>query len=76
MIIIGPNATFGKLFNTTKNGSETLLKKSDHHKSIAITVPINTPSKNPISVSSQVTHRCINSLFSDKFIKVFKILLG
>lgn len=47
IIIIGPNATLGKLLSTTKNGSATLLKKLDHHRSIAIIVPISTPKEKP-----------------------------
>ena len=55
IIITGPNATFGKLFNITKYGSATLLRKSDHQGNIAIIIPIPVPSKNPIRVSWQVT---------------------
>lgn len=76
MIIIGPNATFGRLFKTTKNGSETFDKKSDHHKMIAIIMPKKVPSKNPIKVSYTVTPICFIKSFDDKFIKVFRILLG
>ena len=66
----------GKLFSITKYGSETLLKKLDHQRIIAITMPIPVPSKKPISVSLQVTLMCISKSLEDKFIKVFKILLG
>ena len=66
----------GKLFSITKYGSETLLRKLDHQRIIAITIPIPVPSKKPISVSLQVTLMCINKSLEDKFIKVFKILLG
>ena len=38
IIITGPKATFGKLFNITKYGSATFDKKSDHHKIIAIKI--------------------------------------
>lgn len=69
-------ATFGKLFKTTKYGSETLLKKYDHQRIIAIIIPMPVPSKKPINVSMHVTLMCINKLLEDKFIKVCKILLG
>ena len=36
IIIIGPKATLGKLFNTTKKGSDTLDAKGNHHKMIEI----------------------------------------
>ena len=42
-IIIGPNATFGRLFRITKYGSATFEMKSDHHKMLASRVPINVP---------------------------------
>jgi len=45
------NATFGKLFKTTKYGSVTLDKKSNHHSKIAIKIPSNVPKKKPITVS-------------------------
>ncbi len=47
MIIIGPNATFGKLFNITKNGSKTFDKNLDSHKIIATKKPSRVPDKNP-----------------------------
>ena len=50
MIIIGPKATFGKLFNTTKNGSATFAKNFDHHSIIAIPTPNIVPSPNPMTV--------------------------
>ena len=48
----------------------------DHHNIIAITAPKNVPSKKPIRVSMQVTLRCSNKLFCDKFKNVFTILEG
>ena len=51
MIIIGPNATFGKLFNTTKYGSATLAKNFDHQRIIAIPTPKIVPNPNPTIVS-------------------------
>ena len=39
IIIIGPNATLGKLFNITKYGSATLAKNFDHQRTIAIPTP-------------------------------------
>ena len=47
MIIIGPNATFGKLFNITKNGSKTFDKNLDSHKTIATKKPSRVPDKKP-----------------------------
>ena len=43
IIIIGPRATFGKLFNTTKNGSKTLDKNFDNHKIIENNIPREVP---------------------------------
>ncbi len=62
IIITGPNAILGKLFNTTKNGSETLDKNLDHHRIIAITIPKIVPDTNPIIVSKHVTPKCSNKL--------------
>lgn len=55
LLLQARKATFGKLFKTTKYGSETLLKKLDHQRIIAITIPIPVPNKNPIKVSLHVT---------------------
>ena len=76
IIIIGPNATLGKLFNITKYGSETLLINLDHHNIIAIMHPITVPKENPIIVSYTVTFICSNKLFEEKFANVSTILLG
>ena len=51
IIITGPKAILGKLFKTTKNGSDTLEIKFDHHKIMAIKEPNIVPSKKPIIVS-------------------------
>ena len=51
IIIIGPNATLGKLLSTTKNGSETFAKNFYHHNIIAITTPNIVPNPNPTIVS-------------------------
>lgn len=69
-------ATFGKLFNTTKKGSETFAKNFDHHNIIAIPTPIIVPNPNPTIVSYIVTLMCFNKSFDAKFINVFNILLG
>lgn len=63
MIITGPNATLGKLFNTTKNGSATFAKNFDHHKMIATITPNTAPDTKPTMVSKQVTPKCSNKLF-------------
>ena len=46
-MIIGPRATFGKLFSTTKKGSDTFDKNLESHKIIAIKIPMKVPDKNP-----------------------------
>ena len=76
IIIIGPRAILGRLFNTTKNGSNIFDKKSDHHKNMATIIPSIAPDENPIIVSKQVTPKCFNNPFEDKFINVFHILDG
>lgn len=63
IIITGPKAILGKLFNTTKNGSETLDKNLDHHSIIAIIIPKIVPDTKPIIVSKHVTPTCSNRLF-------------
>lgn len=75
-MIIGPSATLGKLFNTTKNGSDTFAKNLDHHKIIAIATPINVPSPNPTIVSYTVTFTCFSKSFDVKCVNVLHILLG
>ena len=62
-MITGPNAIFGRLFKTTKNGSATFDKNFDHHKIIATITPRIAPDTNPIIVSKHVTPRCSNKLF-------------
>lgn len=66
----------GKLFSTTKNGSDTFDKNLDHHSIIAIIAPKKVPNKKPIIVSIQVTLICSNKLFCDKFKNVFSIREG
>ena len=51
LIITGPNAILGKLFNTTKNGSDTFDRNFDHHNIMAIITPNIAPDKNPTIVS-------------------------
>ena len=70
------NATLGKLFNTTKYGSKTFDKNSDHHKIIATIIPIKVPSKKPTTVSYTVTPICFPKSFAPRCINVLKILLG
>ena len=43
IIIIGPRATFGRLFNTVRYGSNTLAKNLNRQRRVAINIPINTP---------------------------------
>ena len=66
----------GKLFNTTKNGSDTFDINGDHHKIIAIINPNITPIENPSNVSIIVIFKCSNKLFDVKFKNVFNILDG
>lgn len=47
IIIIGPRATFGRLFNTTKNGSKTFDKNFDNHKIIEKQIPRSVPNVKP-----------------------------
>ena len=51
IIMIGPNATLGKLFNIVKYGSTTLAINLFHHKIVAIPNPINVPNIKLINVS-------------------------
>lgn len=76
IIITGPNAILGKLFNTTKNGSETFDINGDHHKIIEIIIPNITPIEKPNNVSIIVILRCSSKLFDVKLKKVFNILDG
>lgn len=76
LLLLVRNATFGRLFNTTKYGSITLDKKFDHHNAIAIVIPKIVPNKNPITVSYTVTPTCINNLLSVRCKNVDTILLG
>jgi len=61
-IKIGPNATFGIAFKTTKYGSSMFERRSDHHKSAAIKTPKTVPIINPSTVSNNVTARLLNRL--------------
>lgn len=51
IIIIGPIATFGRLFIIVKYGSITLYRKSFHHSIMAIIIPSIVPKENDIIVS-------------------------
>ena len=73
IIITGPNATLGKLFNTTRNGSDTFDMNGDHHSIIAIITPINVPKVNPANVSVSVIFRCSSKSLFDRFMNVFII---
>ena len=76
IIITGPKAILGRLFNTTKNGSDTFDKNLEDHKIIAIIIPKAVPDRNPTIVSYTVTPKCSNKSFCDKFMNVFSILEG
>ena len=51
LLLLVRSAILGKLFNTTKNGSDTFDKNLDHHSIIAIITPRIAPNKNPTIVS-------------------------
>ena len=70
------SATLGKLFNITKNGSDTFDKNLDHHNRIAISTPKITPDTKPIKVSANVIPRCFKRSLDDKFKKVSNIWEG
>ena len=63
IIIIGPKATFGKLFSMVRYGSNTLDKNGLNHSKAAKTIPIKEPSKKLIKISFKVTHICISKSF-------------
>ena len=51
IIIRGPSATFGKLFNIVKNGSNTLAKNLLNQSILATNKPITLPSIKLIIIS-------------------------
>ena len=57
-IIMGPRATFGRAFSTTKNGSKNLANRGKNHNIAAKTAPAADPAKNPIRHSSTVINMC------------------
>lgn len=61
-MMIGPKATFGRAFNTTKYGSSTAEIKSDHQRTMAIKAPSTVPKTNPTTVSKQEVPKCKNSV--------------
>ena len=72
----GPSAILGRALSTTKNGSQMRESVFDHHNSTARPTPSTVPSKNPISVSIQVTPRWVKSPFSPKLSNVFTMRDG
>ena len=64
IIITGPNAILGKLFNTTKNGSDTFDINGDHHKIIAIINPNITPIEKAIIIITKIIVAIYVSPFS------------
>ena len=76
LLLLDRRATFGRLFNTTKNGSNTLDRNGDHHNKIATKLPSIVPSKKPTKVSYTVTHKCFIKSLEARFEKVSIILLG
>ena len=56
IIIRGPSATFGKLFNIVKNGSNTLAKNLLNQSILATNKPITLPSIKLIIISYTVVN--------------------
>ena len=76
-MMIGPKATFGKLFKIVRYGSNTLDKKLFHHNILAIIIPIIIDNVKLIRVSYSVTNMWLNKLLSfAKFIIVLNIKEG
>ncbi len=66
----------GSALSTTKKGSQMRDNVFDHHKSTANPTPRTVPSTKPVSVSKQVTPRCVSSPFSLRLHSVFTIREG
>ena len=62
IIIIGPNATLGRLFSIVKYGSIISANGLYHHNIDAIKRPINVPNEKLMNVSYIVIHICLNKL--------------
>ena len=77
IIIMGPKATFGRLFKTIKYGSNTLYKNLLYQRIIANKVPMIVAKEKLIMVSYMVIHIWLNKLLVlYKLIIVFRTLLG
>ena len=55
-MIIGPSATFGMAFRTTRYGSSTRARSGIHQRKVAIMAPSTVPRMKPTPVSSNVVH--------------------
>ncbi len=55
-MIIGPSATLGIAFRTTRYGSRTRAKSGIHQRNVAIIAPSTVPRMKPTPVSSSVVH--------------------
>ena len=55
-MMIGPSATFGMAFRTTRYGSSTRAKSGIHQRKVAMIAPSTVPRMKPIPVSSNVVH--------------------
>lgn len=76
-IMIGPRATFGKLFKIMMYGSRICRIFSFHHSRIAIKEPRRVAIINPITVSYNVIPICPQRVPEENsVIKVLKILDG
>ena len=64
IIIRGPSATFGKLFNIVKNGSNTLAKNLLNQSILATNRPITLPSIKLIIISLKLNYLLIIKMVS------------
>src|SRR5699024_10203417 len=60
-MIIGPRATFGIAFKTTKYGSDIFARLEENHKIEASIIPPIVPIKKPSKVPVEVTRTWIGS---------------
>ena len=77
MIRIGPNATFGREFNTVRQGSNTFDKNGLYHNIIANCIPNIDPNMKLVIVSYVVINMWLNKLLVlYRFIIVLNISVG
>ena len=76
IIIRGPKAILGRLFNIVRNGSSILDNILNSYNIIAIINPNILPIINDIITSFKVVYICINKLLLNSSINVLYILDG